>query len=440
MRCIGLLLLALTLSSLLFVKESQAQAAANPTPLVIEQSILSNMKQNGFDNSSSINGGLGGLWINWRYGTKPLQTNFNGSGKPDGSKVKPPRHDNFDDLRYLHALWLYKSQNPTDTQYNSEITKYTPIVKHEFASTNDLRGWIFDQQLMDLYQLSGDVFFKNTAMGLAASYAKAINPKVGIIYQTNSAHPHGFYRPADAVEEGCALIQAGTLFNQPQWVQLGQGMINFLYSHAYITQYHAFSDELDNVLLSNGKVNPTETFYTDSSGKYTVSGDYMKIGNTAQIIISLLHTYQDTKNTDFLNKASDLLNSLSLPANPLGMWDTTYLGYYFQLQFSGKGPQQPGTFTIDTQEKEAGRQVEMLWAFHLANQLTKNQYANMETLMQTVALTKAYYASGHGVLDSDVNRQWVPITINGQSANWVTAESMGIELESLFDQSRTTVY
>src|SRR5690242_14477682 len=130
-RWLGLLLLIGILLPLLLMKLGSAFAAASPpspasparvssTTLAIEQTILNNIKQDGFDNNSQINGGLGGLWVNWLYGSNPLETNFNSSGQLDGSGVVPPRHDPLTDVRYLHSLWLYKSQNPADTQYDSE--------------------------------------------------------------------------------------------------------------------------------------------------------------------------------------------------------------------------------------------------------------------------------------------------------------------------------
>jgi hypothetical protein len=50
----------------------------------IEIDLLTNIKDNGFDSDAN---GLGGLWVNWRYGTRPLQTNINGTGESDGKNV-----------------------------------------------------------------------------------------------------------------------------------------------------------------------------------------------------------------------------------------------------------------------------------------------------------------------------------------------------------------
>lgn len=441
-RILGLLLLvllivALPLLYLFFSQKQQTIHQATPTPNPVssvsgpvsstvkrvEIAILDNIKQNGFNSQAP------GLWVNWRYGTDPLQTNINGSGKVGGPDSG---HDPLTDIRYLHNLWLYTSQNPKDTRYESEIAKYTSIVKAEFAGTTDQRGWLFDEEFLDLYNLSHDTFYRDTAIGMAVGYAKAINPSVGIIYKKNDLHPQGYYRPSDDLEAACALIQAGTLFNHPSWVQQGQTMLNFLYAHAYIPTYHTFADQMDQVLTQSGTVNLSEAFYGGTFRNYTVRGNIMRIGSISQMVISLLHTYQITHNQDFLTKAEDLLAPLSLPENSLGMWDSSNLGYFASVVFSGATPQQPGSITVARGKKEAGRQILMLWAFHLANRFTHNKYQEMENQMLTIALNKAYYAPGHGVV-YEIRPDWTLLMFpNHTPENAVTTEAMGIELEGLF--------
>src|SRR6266699_3322897 len=91
-------------------------AQTKPTPTAIPGSsaaiileMLNNVKTNGYNANPAINNGLGGLWVNWRYGSNPLQTNMNGAGVPDSPDLNLPRHDPLTDIRYLRALWLYKS-------------------------------------------------------------------------------------------------------------------------------------------------------------------------------------------------------------------------------------------------------------------------------------------------------------------------------------------
>ncbi len=450
-RIAGLLLLIILLVALPLIilsvsHRQQAAHQATPTPLAgnstpgpgnstpgpgnstlknVEVSILDNIMQNGFNPHTPG----GGLWVNWRYGTTPLQTNINGSGTVGGMGMD---HDRLTDIRYLHNLWLYTQQNPNDKRYESEIARYTPIVKAEFAGTVDQRGWLFDEEFLDLYNLSHDSFYRDTAIGMAAGYAKAIDPAVGIIYKKNAQHPQGYYRPSDDLEAACAMIMAGTLFHHPEWVQQGQAMLNFLYAHAYIPTYHTFADQMDQVLTPDGGVNPSEVFFVGPFKYYTIRGDSLRMGNINQMIISLLHTYQITHTSDYLARAEDLLDPLSLPANSLGMWDTTHLGYYSAVTFKGSTPQQPGSIKVSKGNKEAGRQVLMLWAYHLADQFTSNRYQKMEQLMLKVALNDVYYAPGHGVM-YEVRSDWSLLTFPNQTpANVVTTEAMGCELESLF--------
>ncbi len=403
----------------------------DPAIHAVEVDILDNIKTHGFNSEPDINDGLGGLWINWRYGTNPLQTNVNGTGETDAASGKPVRHDELTDLRYMHNLWSYKAQNPDDASFDSEIARYTPIIKHEFTNSHNERGWLYDE-FMDIYHLSHDTFYQDTALSLVKSYAHAFDPKVGSIYKVSSAHPQGSYRVDLTLERGCALIQAGSLFNNARWVQEGTSIVNFVYTHAYIAQYHTFPAQVDNVLLPDGSINPQELFFLGRLKNYTVNGRLLQMGDISQMVISLLDTYQVTHKQDMLNKATDLLDPLSLPANTLGMWDTTYGGYYFSVNFEGNSSTQPGTVSIDKKRKEAGRQSIMLEAFHLADRFTNNRYKDMESRMLDVALHHIYNPAVHGVLYL-VNADWTPpLFHNGTLNNMTTTEAMGAELESLF--------
>src|SRR3954454_18588355 len=149
-------------------------AATNP--LIARRVIvdmLNNIKENGYNADSSINAGKGGLWINWRYGTTPLVTNLNGSGVPDSQGDGSLRHDPLTDLRYVHALWLYKKLHSGDTQFDSELVRYSAIVKYEFASPDNERGWLYDM-FIDLYRPSKDTFYRAAARELAQYYFKKL--------------------------------------------------------------------------------------------------------------------------------------------------------------------------------------------------------------------------------------------------------------------------
>ena len=114
------------------------------------------------------------------------------------------------------------------------------------------------------------------------------------------------------------------------------------------------------------------------------------------------------------------------------MWDTTYGGYYFSASFTGDSPAQPGPVTISKTRKEAGRQVLMLEALHLANKLDNQRYQDMEARMLDVTTKHVYMPAIHGAIYL-VNPDWTAPTFkNGMPNNMVTTEAMGVELESLF--------
>lgn len=408
-----------------------------PIPDIVNARILDmldNIKANGFDSNSSINGGLGGLWINWREGTQPLQVDFNGSGKTDAQSNVPLRHDRLTDLRYLRALLEYKAQHQSDTQFDSEITKYTAIVKADLPGTDD-RGWVYDE-ISRITALDNDPWFATKLKDFATQFANgSYHANIGTVYKTDSTHPNGYYRVDWAIEQGCALIQAGKQFNNADWTSKGESILTFVRAHAYMPQYHIFAYQMDQVLTSSGAANPTETFYNTydpKTGKGTI-GSRIVLGEVAQEILSLLHAYQASGEPTLLSDARDLIDTLSPSINRLGLWDSTNTGYFKQVTFSGTSLQSAGTLQLDNTKKEAGRQGQMLEAVVLANKVTNNAYASMQSALVTMVTGPAYYAPGHGVV-YEVRPDWSLVKNSGSSTgfeDWVTTEAMGIALEGL---------
>lgn len=406
-----------------------ADTAANAVILAV----LTNIQANGFDADPTINNGLGGLWINWRYGTQPLQTNLNGSGEPDdASDGAPVRHDRLTDLRYLHNLWQYAHLHPGDTRFADEISRYTAIVKAEFSPAHDDRGWLYDE-FIDLYQLSGDSAYRDAARQLADYFATVlVKPGIGAVYKTSADQPSGYYRVDLALEVGCALIQAGTVFGRPDWASAGQRVVQFVYDHAYVAAYHTFLSQMSHVLLPDGTANPNETIEVGTFEHTTIQGGQVRAGASAQIILSLLHTAQVTHDARYLARATDLLDPLTAQSNTLGLWDARNLGYYSQVIFPGATIHSPGVPKANQGKKESGRQLQMLEAFRVANTLTNDRYQQMQALMEQVTLGKAYYPAGHGYVFEE-SATWQILTLHGgQPEDWVTTEAMGIALEALF--------
>jgi hypothetical protein len=407
---------------------------ARPTAQSVTLEMLLNVKENGLDSDSRINGGLGGLWINWRTGTKPLQVNFNGSGLPDGPDVDPPRHDDLTDLRYLHNLLSWKHAHAQDGQFDGEIKRFTAIVKREFAQTHNERGWMYDE-LMDMARLSGDVFYRETARGLAEFYAtKMFQPDIGAVYKQKAANSPGHYRVDLALEVGCALVQAGVEFKQPDWSSKGERLVNFAYDHAYLAKYHLFLNQMDEVRLPDGTANPNEKIYRERFRNYVADGGTVRFGSIGQIALSLLHAHIVTRNQHYLERANDLLMPLTAQQNTLGLWDAKNGGYFNGVRFDGPDFRNPGKPKLLDTKKESGRQFHMLQAFHVANHLTDGKYAAMEKAMLNVLVQKAYYSPGHGIL-YEVAPDWSPLKTKGTPGgleDWVTSEAMGCAMLALF--------
>lgn len=407
-------------------------AAANAIIL----DMLNNVKTHGYNPDPGVNHGRGGLWINWRYA--PYQTNMNGSGAPDdNSDGSTSRHDPLTDIRYVHALWLYKNLHPKDTQFDSEITRYTAMLKYEFATPQNDRGWLYDI-FSDLYQLSHDVFYKQTAYSLASYfYTNLYHPATEVIYKIKPGHPYGSARVDQELTVGCALIQAGATFNEPAWKAAGEHIVQTVYTTAYLSQYHVIATQVDNVLLPDGRLNPDPTFFHDMYGHTKVDGGEIRLGSLALEALSLLHAYSATQDQTLLEHALDLLTPLTSDQNLLGLWDTRQQGYFASATFPGPDVQHPGAPQINRTVKESGRQLQMLEAFHIANSFTKNSYQKMQDAMLDVLLKKAYYAPGHGVLYQETPDWQLVRSRNGQPQDWVTSEAIGIALESLFSLTAT---
>ena len=433
---------------------TSTQPSGTTTPLspvtsqqvqTVIRTVLQNIKDNGFD--SQANGGQGGLWIDWRYGTNPLDAN---GGKCSVSNGAPTcqgtfGHDRLTDLRYIHNLWWYEKENPSDTQFASEIQRYTPIIKQEWSACTDDRGWIYDEW-MDIYSLSQDSFYKQCAQTIANYYfTQWYHPENGALYQTSSTNPTGAFRTEDAIGMGAALIEAGAYFGQPQWSSAGKTALSYLRSHTYLPQYHVYLHSMDNVVLPDGTLNPDPSIFktdnSDSAGSDSSSsgggssaaqrnGANVKAGSMGSEAFALLRAYQASQDTEYLNEAVDLLNQLSPTTNPLGLWDSQYGGYFYAILFDGSDYKNPGKPTVRTGQKEAGRQLQVLRAVHLANVLAHGQLQNMETTLLEIAVERAYYVDGHGYLYS-VDPDWTPHLRHGNNKTYVTTEAMGIALESL---------
>jgi hypothetical protein len=400
--------------------------AADPDAVILD--MMTNIHENGFN-------GHDGLWINFRYGTHPLQTNFKGSGETDGPGDKF-RHDPLTDQRYLHNLLLYKNLHPDDTRFDGDLDRFRKIIQTELAGSHNERGWMYDE-MIDMYRLSKDGLYRSIACSLAETYAAGVKRgPAPVNYKKNANHPNGYYRVDNMLEQGAALIQAAREFDQPEWDALGRKMIEFIYQHAWFKPYRCFAITMDDLLTPDGRINPNETIYRDNHGRYLVDGGVVRMGGLGQIITSLLHVYIATHDKVFLDRAIEMLDALSPEVNSLGLWDRKNLGYFNGVVFPGKSQADPGTPHLSDAKKESGRQAHMLLAAVVANRITTRRFGKLEQDLLTVATEKAYYANGHGIpYEQAADWGLLPLKKGGRE-DWVTTEAMGITLMALQERER----
>jgi hypothetical protein len=405
-------------------------AARGPAIKAIVRAVLENIRTNGFNPDPDFNGGLGGLWINFRTASQPLQTNFSTAGVPysnnkDGSK----RHDELTDLRYLHNLWTCRAVFPDVPVPESEIARFTRIVKYELAEPKNERGWVYDL-VFDLHRLSGDPFYRDAARGLARHFADELyKPELGTVCKIKKKNgvTTSSYRVDHALEIGCALVQAGTVYGESSWTQKGKSVIDFAYANAYLPQYRTFPSELDEVVLASGRLSPNLRFYRHGD----TEGGSAKPPALGQIALGLLHAHVVTRDEAYLRRAVDLLAPLTATDNTLGLWDNDHGGYWDKTVFSGSHVRDAGTARVRKGDKEGARQLHLLQAFAVANRLTGGRFREMEEGLLTIALEKAYSPAGRGYVYLQAPDWSLLKAKQGGQRDWVTTEAMGIALEAL---------
>jgi hypothetical protein len=397
--------------------------------------VLENFLRNGFNADPGVNQGLGGLWINWRTGSSPLQTNFSTAGVPDTrNKDGSKRHDELTDLRYLHNLWTCRTVFPDIAVADAEIQRFTRIVKAELTPAKNDRGWVYDL-VFDLHRLSGDPFYRDAARSLAQHFADDLY-KLGVgsvcKFKKTDGRTTSAYRVDHALEIGSALVQAGTVFGDSCWTRKGRGILDFVYRNAYLPEFRTFPSELDEILLLDGTVNLNPRFYRDGDSE----GGSAKPPALGQMALALLHAHIITSERSFLDLAREILFPLTSRVNSLGLWDAEHGGYWDKTIFGGTHVRQPGTARVRRVDKEGGRQLHLLQAFAVANRLGGGQFQEMEDALLEIALDRAYSCSGRGYVHLSAP-DWSLLEVKqGGRRDWVTTEAMGVALEALLSLRR----
>ena len=127
----------------------------------------------------------------------------------------------------------------------------------------------------------------------------------------------------------------------------------------------------------------------------------------------MLHVYQVTHDAACLRQATDMLDQLTADPNALGLWDAQNLGYFTGIAFPGPTPASPGEPHVTRQKRERAA-IPYAAGLPRGQRRDRQSLSAMEGLMRKVALEKAYYPAGQGIV-YEVAPDWSLLTMkNGQ--------------------------
>ncbi len=358
---------------------------ANPGLDMLVKQALDSINQYGYGDPTKYSA-YKGIWINW-YRNSP--TAHQNSG-----------HDGQNDIRdYENMLW-YQARHPGDTSLQQYINRLQPLIQKEWTHSGLPKGWVYFI-FQRLAQYGDNTTWTNTMKHWAGINYKHIDPSIGISHSVivastgkNSPSCPDGYRVDQNLENGLALVDAGTRFGHSEWTQAGMQEVDTVIKQAFVTKYHMFAR-----IVCQGKIWDWEA----------------KGGEIGQETDALLKVGTYTHNNTYLDLAKEILDSVSNPAT--GLRDTQNNGIYYKLLLD--------TGHVDKSRKEM-RQFHILQVVHEANALFNNRYADFEASL--IALVKSSFFSPPVA-------GWMYEVSNDSSMykgeNWISMEASGIAMEAI---------
>ncbi|GLV55072.1 hypothetical protein KDH_19190 [Dictyobacter sp. S3.2.2.5] len=374
----------------------------------VAQQVLLNISVNGFNpNAKTKSLTTGGLYVNWMM-NNPTQIN---KVNPNTNDDPPTSHDIQTDLFYLNALAEYKFLHRGDTRYDLEIQKITPIVHYEFFNYNLPKGWVYFYLLRDGFFLNDPVLTQEASMAASNYYTHWFDPALNLLY--NKSHTPGVYSVEHSITAGAALMDAGTRWHQPAWIQAGKSTLTTALAASYNLQSHLF--------YNNMMVN--------SDGTEVVTNDQAKASTQGSVVEALMEAYMLTHDQQYLDVASQVLQSLLVSS---GLWDQSNGGLYFALDLnSGK---------LEQKYKETRAQAHTLIGLYRFNQVMRaigrpQVFLDKQQQLVSLLATRFYEPNYHGYFyrvtpDFQI---YVSNDASGQpqQENYFTTEAMGLALDAL---------
>lgn len=404
--------------------ESVPSTSASNTPIVpsssidmLVQQVLNNMHLHAWNTQAMTHEvTTGGLYINWRM-DDPTDTNATQPGS-DGDVQH--NHDPQVDLLYLTALVEYHQLHPQDHSYDVDRQRALPLILADFQRYNLPKGWIYFY-LLNVGIMTHTPALQEEAHAIASNfYTNWYDPALGLVYERTHTPPD--YNVDHTITCGAALIDAGTRWHQPAWIEAGEKTIAHVLNVALDPHAHLFYYSMSVNPRSDPQRGHDQSLQGPSDHD-SIENDKAKPSTQGQAVDALIVAYSLTHNQLYLNTASAVLHSLYTTS---GLWDQQRGGFYFARAL------QSGT--VITDYKETRSQSLVLLALHHFNQISHNQFATQQQQLVTVLTEHFYQHTYHGFFYRLTSDFQIYRTHPGQGVgleDYFTTEAMGGALDAL---------
>jgi hypothetical protein len=221
------------------------------------------------------------------------------------------------------------------------------------------------------------------------------------------------------------LIVNGRKRGLASYIAAGENLLAFQRSNSWSTNLLLWAKQMGHVFTDG-----TKTQIAPPSAEYIYDG-VIKPGELGEMTEALCWAEQADPGHGYGAWAKSVLDNLQPSVNGYTLWDSTYGGYYTQLQFTGSSNiYSPSLhYTLDTAYKEVGRFTVVLRALLAANQVGIASYSSNTLTTVNASALASYYATGRGWPYQEYPN-WT-LYNNPVLQNWVTSESIGHAVRSL---------
>jgi len=263
--------------------------------------------------------------------------------------------------------------------------------------------------LRDGLLLKDDTLVNDAHTAAKNFYSHWYDPTAGIVF--NRAHIPGDANVEHALNCGAALIDAGSRWNQPDWLQAGKSTLDHVLAFAVDPHYHLFYNSVE---VTADKQLQIQNYQAKPSTQ----------GNGAE---ALINAYNITHDQHYLDVAGQILHNMFAS----GLWDTTDQGLLFAFDMDSG--------TVEQNYKETRSQTLSLIALYHYNQTLQEmkqpaQMLDKEQQLIDVIANHFYQSTYHGYFYRMTPNYHVYVSSPGKGIgveDYFTTEAMGTALDSL---------